>query len=122
MQAIRFTVAAIAALGIATGAGVVHAQGNSKEREAAVKVLIENDKVRVTESISKPGDVSHGPRPARVNYYLTSGTFERTSPDGKKTKVERQAGTATFLEPDSGDVVVKNVGKTTIKLISVVHK
>ena len=100
--------------------GFAHAQDKAKERAPVVKVLLENDKVRVTESTSKPGDVSRSKRGARVNYYITGGTFERTSPDGKKTRVERKAGTALWLEPDSD--VVTNVGKTTIKLISVVHK
>ena len=119
MQASRFAIIAIAALGFAA-TGFVHAQDKAKERAPVVKVLLENDKVRVTESTSKPGVVSRGPRSARVNYYITGGTFERTTPDGKKTRVERKAGTALWLEPDSD--VVKNVGKTTIKLISVVRK
>ena len=119
MQASRFAIIAIAALGFAA-TGLVHAQDKAKERAPVVKVLLENDKVRVSESASKPGDVSRTKRGARVNYYLTGGTFERTSADGKKTRVERKAGTALWLEADSD--VVKNVGKTTIKLISVVHK
>ena len=107
MQASRFAVIAVAALGIATTTGFVHAQDKAKERAPVVKVLLENDKVRVTESTSKPGDVSRAKRSARVNYYITGGTFERTSSDGKKTRVERKAGTALWLEPDSD--VVKNV-------------
>ena len=119
MQFSRFAIIAIAALGFAA-TGFVHAQDKAKERAPVVKVLLENYKVRVTESTSKPGVVSRAKRDARVNYYITGGTFERTSPDGKKTRVERKAGTALWLEPDSD--VVTNVGKTTIKLISVVRK
>ncbi|HXM81662.1 MAG TPA: hypothetical protein VN929_07020 [Burkholderiales bacterium] len=116
MQAIRFTVMAFAALGIATG-GFVHAQDKAKERAPVIKVLLENDKVRVTESTFKPGDVSRADRRARTNYIVKSGRLERTSKDGKKTVYERKAGTAVWLEADSD--VVKNIGKTTFVVVSV---
>jgi hypothetical protein len=122
MQASRFSVGAviaIAALGL-TSAGLVQSQDKAKERASTVKVLLDNDKVRVTESTFKPGDVSRNQRQARTNYFVKGGTLERTSPDGKKTRNERKAGTAVWLEPDSD--VVTNVGKTTVTLISVVKK
>ena len=116
MQVIRFTAIAIAALGIAA-AGSVHAQDKAKERAPSVKVLLDNDKVRVAESTFKPGDVSRADRKARANYIVKSGTLERTSKDGKKTVVERKAGTAIWLEADSD--VVKNIGKSTFVVLSV---
>ena len=119
MQFSRLAVIAIAALGFAT-TGFVHAQDKAKERGPVVKVLLENDKVRVAENTFKSGDVARAKRGARVNYYVKGGTFERTSPDGKSVRVERKTGTSLWLEADSD--VVKNVGKTTIVLISVVHK
>ena len=56
-------------------------KGAAKAKESAptVKVLLENDKVRVTEATFKPGDVSRADRKARVNYFVASGTLERTS-------------------------------------------
>jgi hypothetical protein len=122
MQASRFAgiaVIAISALGIGT-AGLVHAADKAKERAPSIKVLLDNDKVRVTENTFKPGDVSRNQRPARTTYYLKGGTMERTSLDGKKTRNERKAGTAAWLEADSD--VVTNVGKTTVTLISVQRK
>jgi hypothetical protein len=115
MQAIRFTVIAFAALGIAT-AGLVHAQDKA-ERAPVTKVLLENDKVHVAESTFKPGDVSRADRRARANYVVKGGTLERTSKDGKKTVVERKAGTSVWLEADSD--VVKNIGKTTFVVVTV---
>jgi hypothetical protein len=115
MQAIRFTVIAFAALGIAT-AGLVHAQDKAKERAPVTKVLLENDKVRVAESTFEPGDVSRADRRARANYVVKGGTLERTSKDGKKTVVEREAGTSVWLEADSD--VVKNIGKTTFVVVT----
>jgi len=83
----------------------------------AVKVLLDNDKVRVAEATFKPGDVSRADRKARANYIVKSGTLERTSKDGKKTVVERKVGTAIWLEADSD--VVKNIGKSTFVVLSV---
>ena len=117
MQAIRFTLIAFAALGIAT-AGSVYAQ--DKERAPVIKVLLDNAKVRVTETTFKPGDVSRADRKARANYFVKSGTLERTTKDGKKTVYERKAGTSAWLEADSD--VVKNIGKTTFVVVSVAPK
>lgn len=119
MQVIRIGVIAIAALGIATG-GIVNAQDRAKESAPTSKVLLENDKVRVTESTFKPGDVSRNKRGARTTYYITGGMFERTTPEGKKIRYERAAGTASWSPADS-DVVV-NVGTTTIVLVGVTNK
>jgi hypothetical protein len=115
MQAIRFTVIAFAVLGIAT-AGSVYAQDKAKERAPVSKVLLDNNKVRVTETTFKPGDVSRADRKTRANYIVKGGMLERTSKDGKKTVYERKAGTAVWLEADSD--VVKNIGKTTFVVVT----
>ena len=113
----RILGAAALALGL-IATGPVHAQ--AKERVPAMRVLLENDKVRVTEMAFLPGDVSRGDRKARTDYIVTSGNLERTSKDGKKTVYQRTAGTAHWLEADSD--VVKNVGKTTFVVITVTNK
>ena len=121
MHAIRTISAIVVAVGLAV-AGPLHAQdkGKAKERAPVVKVLLENDKVRVTESTFKPGDVSRSDRKARTNYFVKSGKLERTTKDGKKTVYERVAGTALWLEADSD--VVKNIGKTNFVVVSVTTK
>jgi len=113
----RILGAAALALGL-IATGPVHAQ--AKERAPVVKVLLENNKVIVTESTFLPGDVSRRDRKARTNYILTDGKLERTAKDGKKTVYERKAGTAHYLEADSD--VVKNVGKSTYVVIGVTYK
>ncbi len=114
MLTIRSTLIALAATGIAT-AGPALAQDAAKERAPVTRVLFENDKVRVTESTFKPGDVSRAKRGTRVNYFVQGSTMERTSKDGKKEVVERKTGTAVWLEADSD--VVKNVGKSTLVVV-----
>lgn len=89
-------------------------------RAPVTKVLLENDKVRVAESTFKPGDVSRADRKARANYIVKGGTLERTTKDGKKTVVERKAGTSVWLEADSE--VVRNIGKTTFVVVTMSPK
>jgi hypothetical protein len=93
------------------------AQDKSKERTAATKVLLENDKVRVAQTTFQPGDVSRAQRRARTSYTVAGGTLERTSKDGKKTVYERKAGEAVWLEADND--VVRNVGKTAVTVVTV---
>ena len=78
-----------------------------------VQVKLENDRVRVLEYTSEPGDRedwhSH---PAFVVYITSGGTLRMTTPDGKATDAEFKPGDIKFREP----LVHKteNVGKTTI--------
>ena len=91
------------------------AAAEKKAGEGTTKVLVDNEKVRVTEVRYKPGEGSEmrerGPRVTRA---LTSGTMERTSPDGKKTTVEWKAGDVKYFPKET--FVNKNVGKTEVVL------
>lgn len=122
MKAAR--ILSLVAIAISFAATPVHAQnkdkGEAKERPPIRKVLLDNDKVRVAENTFRPGDVSRADRRARVVYVVKGGTQERTSKDGKKTVVERKAGTAQWSEADSD--VVKNIGKTTYVVVTVQQK
>jgi hypothetical protein len=82
------------------------------------KVLVENDKVRVVETRIKPGEGTPSRElPPRVTRALTSGTMERTYPDGKKEKVEWKAGDTKYFPKET--FANKNVGKTELVLYSV---
>jgi hypothetical protein len=119
MLTIRSTIVALATVGIVT-TGSAFAQAVAGERAPVTRVLLENDKVKVTESTFLPGDVSRANRSRRVNYIVKGSTMERTSKDGKKEVVERVAGTAVWLEADSD--VVKNIGKSTFVVIGTSFK
>ena len=87
----------------------------AEKGKPVVKVLHEDDRLRVTETTTKPGDT--GPsivRGLRVVRYLKGGTQERTYADGKKDKVERKTGEVIVLGPDKQAYSIKNIGKTTI--------
>jgi hypothetical protein len=74
--------------------GSVHAQDKAKERAPVIKVLLDNAKVRVTES-------------------------ERQKRARRRSTSARPA-TSIWLEADSD--VVKNIGKTTFVVVSVTPK
>lgn len=85
----------------------------AEKGKAVQKVLHENDKVRVTETTFKPGDV--GPnvvRGFRVSRVLKGGTLLRTWADGKTENRELKTGTVTVSEPDKQAYFHKNIGKT----------
>lgn len=107
------------------------AQDKMKDAKAApaakgnpvTTVLHEDDKVRVTEITSKPGD--EGPsvvRGLRVVRWLQGGTIMRTYADGKTEKIERKTGQVAVGMPEKQAWSVKNVGKTTIVTYDVVIK
>ena len=80
-----------------------------------IKVLHEDDRVRVTETTTKPGEI--GPmivRGKRVTRWLQGGTVERTYNDGRKEKIERKTGEVIVAGPDKEAYSVKNIGQTTI--------
>src|ERR1051326_1684584 len=87
------------------------------------KVLQEDDRVRVTETTYKPGDVSDSlKRGYRVTRAIKGGTFERTYADGKKEKVERKTGSVMIQGPDKEAWANKNIGKSDIVIYSVTIK
>lgn len=122
MSAARILATASIALALVASPLQAQDKGKDKRKERApvTKVLLENDKVRVTESTFQPGDVSRAVRKARTNYIVKGGTLERTNKAGKTTRYERVTGTAVYLEAD--DDVVKNVGKTVFVVVGVTNK
>jgi beta-alanine degradation protein BauB len=83
-----------------------------------VKVQLENDRVRVLDYLSNPGDKegwhSH---PAMVVYVLTGGTLRVSTPDGKTSDVEFKAGQTIYRQPLTH--ATENVGKTPVHAILV---
>jgi hypothetical protein len=99
-------------------------EGWSKEKahaKAQSKVVLENDKVKVTESRYPPGaEAPSMLRPGRVVYTVKGGTFLRTYPDGKKVKIVTKTGETRWLEAETFSFA--NVGKSEIVLHSVTPK
>ena len=94
----------------------------AKGKERAQKVLIDNDKVRVTETTFKPGEESPSiERPYRITRVLQGGTLELTYPDGKKDKRVYKTGEVREVGPDKA-YTAKNVSSNDIVLYSVAPK
>jgi hypothetical protein len=90
-------------------------ENKAEKGKPVTKVLHEDDKVRVTETTTKPGDTGASiTRGLRVVRYLQGGTQLRTYADGKTEKVERKTGEVFVAGPDKQAYSVKNVGKTTM--------
>ncbi|MDA1127253.1 MAG: cytoplasmic protein [Chloroflexi bacterium] len=63
------------------------------------KVILENDRVRVLDTRTKPGATSqmHG-HPDMVGYAITACTWGLTGPDGETVRVEIPAGETFYLD------------------------
>jgi hypothetical protein len=78
------------------------AMAAAEKGKATVRVLAENEKVRVQEVHWKAGDVFENP-PAtnmRVARALKGGTLSRTYADGKTDKVQYKTGEVRINQPD----------------------
>ena len=103
---------------VAQDKGKAAPAAKAEKGKATIKVLVDNDKFRVWESHSRPGDVNTEDRSRfRVNRTLQGGTLERTYADGRKETLELKTGTVRYLEPPKSaaeNYTVKNIGKTTV--------
>jgi quercetin dioxygenase-like cupin family protein len=96
---------------VAFGAWKATAQDLAKLSPQDVKVVLENDRVRVLEVRHQPGvkEPMHS-HPAYVSYYLDATRVKVTSPDGKTVEKERKAGEVQFSEPVTH--ALENIGTT----------
>jgi hypothetical protein len=102
------------------------APAKAEKGTSTVKVLIDNDRVRVFERSYKPGDTNTEVPSSqyRVNRTMKGGTLERTHSDGKKEKLELKEGVVRYLEPTKGGATytVRNIGKTEVVSYVIVLK
>ena len=96
---------------LVVGARMAMAQDLAKVSPQDVKVLLENDRVRVLEVRHQPGvkEAMHS-HPAYVSYYLDATKVKVTMPDGKVVEKDRKAGEVQFSEPVTH--ALENIGTT----------
>ena len=89
----------------------------AEKGKPAIKVLVDNAKVKVFEVTYKPGDSNTGiaTTTTRIVRALTTGTTEWTFADGKKVTKVRKAGDVWISDPGPA-YTNKNIGKTVLKL------
>ena len=87
-----------------------------------IKVLGENEKLRVIDEVRRPGEASPmGTRPMRVIYVIDGGVLERRFADGTKEIHTLEKGHTEILT-ETRAYSVNNIGKTTIHLVEVALK
>ncbi len=99
-------------------ASALAAQDAAKVSPKTVHVRLENDRVRVLEATSEPGDreAMHS-HPANVVYVIEGGTLRITTPDGKSSLVTFKTGDTIWREPVTH--AAENVGKTRFHVLIV---
>jgi hypothetical protein len=114
--------ALVVAAVFATGAIAQGKTADKKEAIRAMKVLLDNDTVRVTESVFRPGEENPmEPRGYRIGRVLKGNTtIERRHSNGKVEKIEWKEGGVYEAGPDNASA--KNVGKGEIVLYTVTVK
>ena len=85
------------------------AQDLAKVAPDNVKVIVDNDRVRVLEVLDKPGEKepmhSH---PAYVAVFLSATRVKVTTPDGKTVEKDRKAGEVSWSEATTH--ALENIG------------
>ena len=99
----------------------VEAQDVVQVSPETVKVILENDKVRIIESTIPPCAVqAKHSHPATIVYYLTASTVKSQDADGKTVVTERQVGEVAYREPLTHSA--ENVGRTSAKTLVIEFK
>ncbi len=94
----------------------LNAQDVTKVTPKNYKVLIDNEKVRVIDNISNPGDKSawHS-HPDYLVYVIEGGISKMTTKDGKSKTTEFKKGQTLWLDATTHET--QNIGKTKIHLL-----
>ena len=113
---IRFVVCMVVSAFILAG-GMVNSAAAADKAAAPPKAVLENDKVKVFETMVKPGETITAPASTayRVVRALQGSKIERTYADGKKEAIVRKTGDVYWLEPGQA-YSYKNTGKTALHL------
>lgn len=106
-------------------AAVLAAPAMAQDKKAPIraqKMILDNDKVRVTEGVFKPGEMNPmEPRGYRITRVLKgSTTIERPHKDGKVEKIEWKEGAVMQSGPDNASS--RNIGKGEVTIYTVTLK
>jgi quercetin dioxygenase-like cupin family protein len=101
-----------------SAAASASAEKKTAEIPEHAKVLFENERVRVIETVLKPGDKSamHS-HPANVIYAVTAAKAKFTDAEGKTSEKELAAGQTVWSEPVKH--AVENTGQAEARVLNV---
>jgi hypothetical protein len=122
MRTGRLIAAFVLAGAIAHPAMAQDKKADKKAPVRAQKVLLDNERMRATESVFKPGEANPmEPRGHRVTRVLKGNTMvERTHSGGKTEKIEWKEGGVYYSPADNASS--KNVGKSEVTIYTVTMK
>ena len=110
----RLALAFASALVLLTGILVLGQ--DRKVVDPSMRILLENDRVRVQEHYLKPGEkIGMHSHPDKVIYAINDWKVRETYPDGTSRVVEGKAGTAVWGSAKSH--AVENIGTTDVRNI-----
>jgi quercetin dioxygenase-like cupin family protein len=94
------------------------AQDAEKATPKVVKLKLENERVRVLEALSNPGDKENmHSHPPNIVYVIEGGKLRITTSNGKTSEVEFKAGDTIWREPVTH--AAENIGTTRFHAIIV---
>jgi len=99
----------LAALALGLAAKTAMAEDLAKVMPDDVKVLVDNDRVRVLDVLHKPGvkEPMHS-HPNYVSVYMSTTRVKVTTPDGKTVEKDRKAGEVAYSGPTTH--ALENIG------------
>lgn len=98
---------------------VASSPAGAQPKPAMSKTVFENDKLTVTDTVTKPGEgLPSSVRGGMILYYLSGGKVERTYADGTKETVTRKAGQA-LVNSEMRPYSTMNIGSTTVHVIAI---
>ena len=117
MRALAAALFGLIAAFLAAGIAVNPAIAQDKAPSVKMKVLVDDDKVKVYEATYAPGaeNKAVAASSTRIVRALTTGTLELTYADGKKEKRPWKAGQVREVKPGPA-YTTKNISKSELKL------
>ena len=108
---------------VALAAGFALAQDVTKVAPGSVKVIFENDSVRILDSRTMPGSkVAMHSHPDMLAVVLEPGSTKFTTPEGKSRQAAEEARRGTVVYTAAESHTSENVGKTLSRAILVEFK
>jgi len=96
----------------------LNAQDVSKVSSKNYKVVLDNEKVRVIDNQSNPGDkTAWHSHPDMLIYVLEGGTVKATTKDGKSKTTDFKKGQTLWMDAITHET--QNIGKTKLHLLLV---
>ena len=109
MKNLTYFIMSVLFVTLSLGLSTAMAEDLAKVMPDDVKVIVDNDRVRVLDVTHKPGvkEPMHT-HPAYVSVYMSTTRVKVTTPDGKTVEKDRKAGEVAYSGPTTH--ALENIG------------